>query len=118
MSPLPLPREGIETLLHSRPAPADELFMSPLPLPREGIETHLRGVGASLSMCLLYHFPERGLKPFLADFLSHFLSIWSPLPLPREGIETGLATNEPATANKGLLYHFPERGLKHGTTIC
>ncbi len=59
---------------------------SPLPLPREGIETccPITFVTAP-KLCLLYHFPERGLKP--------------------------LAKNSHSFSTR-LLYHFPERGLK------
>jgi hypothetical protein len=60
MSPLPLPREGIETRTATSMGALSN-FKSPLPLPREGIETVLT---------------------FFA------LKTESPLPLPREGIET------------------------------
>ena len=62
--------------------------MSPLQLPREGIETILVVSTQKflVKFSLLYHFPERGLKP-----TGHRCTPWfpeSPLPLPREGIET------------------------------
>ena len=63
LSPLPLPREGIET--HKRPELCNCFCESPLPLPREGIET------------------------FVLVF-SPLKAKTSPLPLPREGIETPL----------------------------
>ena len=62
---------------------------SPLPLPREGIERFGVTYGdIFVSYSLLYHFPERGLKPPQDLNLLKFLL--SPLPLPREGIETFL----------------------------
>ena len=65
------------------------VLQSPLPLPREGIETQVFDFleFREDKFRLLYHFPERGLKPLGAE-IDEMTFVWSPLPLPREGIET------------------------------
>ena len=61
---------------------------------------------------LLYHFPERGLKPLGATAGVEVKGFGSPLPLPREGIETNICLAYIEKKMVSLLYHFPERGLK------
>ncbi len=90
---------------------------SPLPLPREGIETIILICETPNFLgCLLYHFPERGLKHLLVSNLPAQLRT-SPLPLPREGIETVASAAMLKMLDKCLLYHFPERGLKQNIPI-
>ena len=106
------PERGLK---HDSVNPTDNYrSKSPLPLPREGIETLNPSTGVPKLGCLLYHFPERGLKHSVRIVM--FSGIKSPLPLPREGIETEFcATMYLSLPSECLLYHFPERGLKQYT---
>src|SRR5919199_410663 len=89
--------------------------MSPLPLPREGIETNIVEIflGTQPSSGLLYHFPERGLKRLIAPELLSPKE--SPLPLPREGIET--INNQKILTFNGVIspLPLPREGIE---TIC
>ena len=118
MSPLPLPREGIETLIGC----AIHVYPSEV-----SFTTSPRGDWNPCNICitpmipgnacLLYHFPERGLKLFV-QFR------WAEQPV----LHVSFTTSPRGDWNKGelresigsatsLLYHFPERGLKQSNWL-
>ena len=106
------PERGLKLKL---PSLARSSLASPLPLPREGIETLIPSNPKwSIASSLLYHFPERGLKPhsipnnpYSYSLLYHF---------PERGLKL-LYYSLMFSALIGLLYHFPERGLKRSLRL-
>jgi hypothetical protein len=59
------PERGLKLLGINLENKSTDSTKSPLPLPREGIETLEVAVEPPSTLSLLYHFPERGLKPSL-----------------------------------------------------
>ena len=85
MSPLPLPRKGIETFVGELGVGQVDMQGLLYHFPERGLKQNIQCLRKSKLLGLLYHFPERGLK---LKMVNGGLSHLSPLPLPRKGIET------------------------------